>query len=556
MLGKVFVGPRVSDLDTNEPSARISRVNLFVDSERMYTAGDDTGRTLEKTCPWASQAMADHILAQVRAVDYLPFSAADAILDPAAELGDGITVGGVYSVLAKADAAFDGLYTADVAAPGGDEIEDEFPYKSRVQRENERELARIRSSITKTAERITLLVENEIDGLEGKLELTASSLTAEIKNTRDGLSSKIEQTASSLISQISATNGQLSAIKQYVDNITLSVSNGSTSSTITLKSGSATISSQMIQMNGLVTFSGLANGTTTIDGACIRTGTIDAEYLNLTGAIRWRDLTESVQNDINDAYVMAEDAQTLAYDLDGTVSGWTYRGTTYIDGAMLMTGTVMASQLLGGYVGLLDNYEREIGNISISYTSTGYGIELSSDTGGVRINASGNFWVDADYGSLGVTESGVVCGGDCVPLRGSRYPLGASGLNWTDVYADNDAIVTSDRNKKHDISYNLSIFDQLFSALKPVSYRLKDGTSGRRHLGMIAQDVEQALSALGIPTKDFAGFIKSPRLDDAGQAIDGEYDYALRYGEFIPLCIAKIQELTARVAKLEGRLAL
>ena len=577
MLGKVFVGPRVSDLDTNEPSARISRVNLFVDSERMYTAGDDTGRILEKTCPWASQAMAERILIQVREMDYLPFSAADAMLDPAAELGDGITVGGVYSVLAKADVAFDGLYTADVAAPGGDEVEDEYPYKSRVQRQNDRELARIRSSITKTAERITLLVENEIDGLEGRLELTASSLTAEIKNTRDGLSSKIEQTASSLtaeikdtrdglsskieqtasslISQISAANGQLSAIKQYVDNITLSVSNGSTTSTITLKSGSATISSQTIQMNGLVTFSGLANGTTTIDGACIRTGTIDAEYLNLTGAIRWRDLTESVQNDINDAYVMAEDAQALAYDLDGTVSGWTYRGTTYIDGAMLMTGTVMASQLLGGYVGLLDNYEREVGNISISYTSTGYGIELSSNTGGIRINASGNFWVDAYYGSLGVTESGVVCGGDCVPLRVSRYPLGASGLNWTDVYADNDAIVTSDRNKKHDISYNLSIFDQLFSALKPVSYRLKDGASGRLHLGMIAQDVEQALFELGISTKDFAGFIKSPRLDNAGQAIDGEYDYALRYGEFIPLCIAKIQELEAQVAKLESRLA-
>ncbi|MDE7054392.1 MAG: tail fiber domain-containing protein, partial [Oscillospiraceae bacterium] len=583
----------------NEPSARISRVNLFVDSERMYTAGDDTGRILEKTCPWASQAMAERILSQVREVDYQPFSAADAMLDPAAELGDGITVGGVYSVLAKADVAFDGLYTADVAAPGGDEVEDEYPYKSRVQRQNDRELARIRSSITKTAERITLLVENEIDGLEGKLELTASSLTAEIKNTRDGLSSKIEQTASSLtaeikntrdglsskieqtassltaeikdtrdglnskieqtasslISQISATNGQLSSIKQYVDNITLSVSNGSTTSTITLKSGSATISSQTIQMNGLVTFSGLANGTTTIDGACIRTGTIDAEYLNLTGAIRWRDLTDSVQDEINYACIVAEDAQSLASDLDSTVSGWTYRGTTYIDGAMLMTGTVMASQLLGGYVGLLDNYEREVGNISITYTSTGYGIELSSDTGGIRINASGNFWVDAYYGSLGVTESGVVCGGDCVPLRGSRYPLGASGLNWTDVYADNDAIVTSDRNKKHDISYNLSIFDQLFSALKPVSYRLKDGASGRLHLGMIAQDVEQALFALGISTKDFAGFIKSPRLDDTGQAIDGEYDYALRYGEFIPLCIAKIQELEAQVAKLESRLA-
>lgn len=510
----------MSDLDTNAPPARISRVNLLVDGERMYTAGNDTGRTIEKTCPWATQAMAERVLAQVREVDYRPFSAADAMLDPAAELGDGITVGGVYSVLAREAVTFDGLYSADAAAPGGDEVEDEYPYKSRARRQSDRELARIRSSILKTAERITLLVENEMEGLEGKLELTSQNFTT----------------------QIQATNRQVSSIKQYVDNITLEVVNGSESSRITLKSGSVTIASKTIQMDGLVTFTGLANGTTTINGGCIQTGLISANRLDLTGSITFSDLSRSVQNDINDAYAMAEDAQALAGDLDDTVSGWTYRGTTYIDGSKLMTGTVMASQLLGGYVGLLDSSERTVGGISIAYTSTGYGIELSSNTGGIRINAAGNFWVDAYPGSLGITSSGIVCGNDCVPYSSGRYSLGAGGLYWTDVYAENGSIVTSDRSKKKNIQYGLDRYSALFDRLRPVSYQLTDGRSGRTHLGLIAQDVEDALMELGISTKEFAGFVKSPRAD-------GGYDYALRYGELIALLIREVQELKRRVSQ-------
>lgn len=525
MSDKVFLGQRVSKLDIGEISAKITRVNLLVDSDHMYTAGNDTGRTIEKTCPWGTQAMCNSILAQVSEIKYQPFSGESGLIDPAAETGDGITVGGLYSVLADSTIRFNGIYSSNIAAPGGSEVEDEYPYKSRAQRQAERQVAQTYSRITKTAEQITLLVENEVEGLEGKLELTASSLTSEI----------------------SKTNGQVSSIKQYVDDITLSVSNGSTSSTITLKSGSATIASQTIQMDGLVTFTGLANGTTTINGGCIQTGLISANRLDLTGSITFSDLSNSVQNDINDAYSMAEDAQTLANDLDDTVSGWTYRGTTYIDGSKLMAGTVMASQLLGGYVGLLDSNERTVGGISITYTSTGYGIELSSDTGGILISPSGNFWVDASYGSFGITSSGVVCEADCVPLRTGRYSLGSGGLNWTDVYADNDAIITSDRNKKEDISYDLSAYDQLFSALKPVSYRLKDGTSGRRHLGMIAQDVEDSLEVCGLESKDFAGLIKSPRED-------GGYDYALRYGEFIALLIHELQCLKAEVATLKRRL--
>ena len=73
-MGKVFVGDRVSRVDTGTPPERVSRVTLAVDGDNVYTAGDDTGRTVEKRLPWATQAMAESVLRQLQGVTYLPFS--------------------------------------------------------------------------------------------------------------------------------------------------------------------------------------------------------------------------------------------------------------------------------------------------------------------------------------------------------------------------------------------------------------------------------------------------------------------------------------------------
>ena len=69
-----------------------------------------------------------------------------------------------------------------------------------------------------------------------------------------------------------------------------------------------------------------------------------------------------------------------------------------------------------------------------------------------------------------------------------------------------------------------------------------DRPTGRLHIGLIAQDVEQALLDSGISTSDFAGFIQ---IEDS---------YALRYGEFIGLLIQQVQQLKARVAELENNM--
>ena len=89
---------------------------------------------LEADCPWATQAMADNILQNIKGFVYQPFEAEDALIDPAAELGDGVGIGGIYGVLASSSITLDSLCAADIGAPENDELEYEFPYLSPTQR--------------------------------------------------------------------------------------------------------------------------------------------------------------------------------------------------------------------------------------------------------------------------------------------------------------------------------------------------------------------------------------------------------------------------------------
>lgn len=362
----------------------------------------------------------------------------------------------------------------------------------------------------------------------------------------EGNVSSLQITAQSLTSRISDAEGNISAVDQYAKGIKLSVKNGAESSTITLTSGGTQISSQTIKMTGLVTFAGLAGGTTTIDGACIKTGTINAQRLNLTGAVSFSDLNAAAQARITGAESAAASAQATASGAQSAVNGWTYPGSTYIDGGKIMTGTVKASTLAGGMIQLLESSGTPVGYFTIASTGAGFGIGITTTIGGIRITSSGNIWLTSNQGSesLGMADGYISCGADTMPRDDGIHSLGRAAYRWAQVYAASSEIVTSDREEKNTISYDLARYDALFDGLKPCSYRYNNGTSGRTHTGLIAQDVERAMADIGMESAEFAGFIKE-------QGEDRTW-YALRYEEFIPLCIRQIQALKRRMGDLEG----
>ena len=79
--------------------------------------------------------------------------------------------------------------------------------------------------------------------------------------------------------------------------------------------------------------------------------------------------------------------------------------------------------------------------------------------------------------------------------------------------------------------------------LKPCTYTIKADGDGVKHVGYIAQEVEEALKTTGLSAEDFGGFVYHAEEDN----------YALRYEEFIPVLHAAVIALTARVKELEGR---
>ena len=173
MSDKYYVGLDTTSFADNGKYKPISRVTLLVDDENSLTAGDDTGMEITASCPHATQAMVNSLLAAMKGYRYQAYEAGAANIDPAAELGDGVTVCGIYSPLSKL--SDDGRGYADISSPGEMEMEDEYPSEGYISQEFNRKIAETRSLITKTSEEITLKVE----GIDGKY--------TEVKTTLDGL---------------------------------------------------------------------------------------------------------------------------------------------------------------------------------------------------------------------------------------------------------------------------------------------------------------------------------------------------------------------------------
>ena len=129
------------------------------------------------------------------------------------------------------------------------------------------------------------------------------------------------------------------------------------------------------------------------------------------------------------------------------------------------------------------------------------------------------------------------------PGASGSIDCGSTSYHWDNIYADNGEIQTSDRNEKtniHDMTQSYA--DALIDGAVPKTYQMINGTSGRTHNGMIAQDLEEQLYQMGLTTQDFAGFVKYEKEDDKGSPT-GQYGYGIRYMEYIPAIIKYCQGL-------------
>lgn len=246
----------------------------------------------------------------------------------------------------------------------------------------------------------------------------------------------------------------------------------------------------------------LSEGKVYINATYIQAGTLSADYVNLKGGLKTYKSNGKLSG-------------TLGYLAGGSDAGQT-------DG-IGFTDATGASEVKATDAGVIMSH----GDYYVNAFS-----RASNNTGAVVLKA-GSYYVTLDDNSASFSPTGEIS-------------LGTAGSPWGDLYASSGNSTTSDRNRKHSIEYeDLEKYRALFHLLKPCRFKYNDGTSDRYHMGFIAQDVEEAMEAVGLTSQDFGGYVKGQ------DAETGEDCYFLRYDEFIPINTMVLQSLVKRVDALE-----
>lgn len=174
----------------------------------IYTAGDSSGRVLTINNPWGTQAQADNIVNQIRGFTYQPYTAAEALLDPSAEIGDGVSVNDVYSGIYKMSRDYNALMSADIAAPQSEDIDHEYPYEPNEDREITRRFTEMESELSIASSEISAKVSKKSP--EGQTSfswnLTDSSWIVKSGNTTIF---SVDSYGATVNGRITATTGQI-----------------------------------------------------------------------------------------------------------------------------------------------------------------------------------------------------------------------------------------------------------------------------------------------------------------------------------------------------------
>lgn len=221
--------------------------------------------------------------------------------------------------------------------------------------------------------------------------------------------------------------------------------------------------------------------------------------------------------------------------------------------AVNIYGTLTATKLRGGSISVVDDDDNECGTIQTTYASSSdYKLDISSSAmelfaeDGSLFIASGWDRTNKYHASIEVDGNSeeVQIKGGVIPNADNVYDLGSPNFVWSAIYCSTNELNGSDRNIKNSIEALPEKYVRMLELVEPKRYKLNSGTSGRFHTGFIAQEVEDAMRACGIESKEFAGWAAAKRED-------GSETYFLRYSEFIPILWAKVREQEERLKRLE-----
>lgn len=182
----ISVGRNAVSLTAGKRAKEYTKVILHVSDDVAYTVGNDLGLTMEYTNPFGTPEMARNILASISGYQHQSFDAASVLLDPAAQLGDGLDINGMYGGIATLTAHYGPQFTADAGAPAIQEINQKAPYKSSQERQVERKFLQTYARLAIQADQIAAEVEarkSDVETLNALLKVQADQIAAKVSQT-------------------------------------------------------------------------------------------------------------------------------------------------------------------------------------------------------------------------------------------------------------------------------------------------------------------------------------------------------------------------------------
>lgn len=444
-MSNINLNQEMSNLEVGLKQGAVTGVLLHAGQSESgqtldYMVGT-TGNVLEVNLPGGTRANAASILAnlRLRGYRYQPFNSERTITDPTIEIGDGVTANGTKAVVMGYDIKHSRLMAPTLKAPFDEEVNHEFHFETRQQREYRRETAYTRSRLSINADAIVAEVaratssENEISS---RLTIQADEISAKV--SRNG-GSQSSFGWSLTDSDWRLFSGGSTVLRATRDGIEVKGKITATSGYIGTESAGFEIGSRYIR-NGLSSLSdtsgnGIYVGT---DGISLGGGKFK---VTSSGALTATNAT------ITGGSITIRDANNnIAFQVSSTGHLTATSGT--------FSGDVYAKNIkYGGDYGTMGG-----GGITAGSIGTGTGSPLSSVAlggigGGVGFNNMNGELVRAFiYGTTGnfsggvsmttLTASGISAGGGDNPTYHSiswgtyQYPTGVSASGYDYVYVE------------------------------------------------------------------------------------------------------------------------
>lgn len=166
-----FVG---GDVETGKRLV-VSKITMTDEDGKSYSIGDDTGFEITvNNCPYSCQGICNDLYQMLHGIEYEPFTAPDAVFDPATELGDQVKIGDkVHSSIYSMEATLGIGYSNTISAPVNTEATRQYPYLTK------RDKNRDKVFLEASADYCGVTMSAEIGLLVAKTGSSASSIATQ-----------------------------------------------------------------------------------------------------------------------------------------------------------------------------------------------------------------------------------------------------------------------------------------------------------------------------------------------------------------------------------------